>query len=133
MSSMPGVSTPTPRVLLVDDELGILEVLCVALELRGFEVSPYLDGPAALEALAQMSTPPDLVILDVVMPGLSGQAVFRAMRARWDVPVLFHSGYRGIDTLAAELREPRTGFLQKPWTLQQLNAAVDALLKPIGE
>lgn len=124
---MTGETTPVRRVLAVDDEAGILEVLRAALRRRGYEVVVAEDGASAIGRL-EREGPFDLVILDLVMPGATGQRVFRQIRARWPVPVLFHSGFRGAESLAEELLEPATGFLQKPWSLARLYEAVDALI-----
>lgn len=118
-----------PRVLVVDDEEGVRNIVAVALEVKGYQVLTADGGREALERMMDEGGRIDLVILDVVMPDQSGPAVFRRMRAQWDVPVLFHSGYRGADSIAELLVEPRTGFLQKPWSVQQLVDAVEALLR----
>lgn len=82
-------------ILVVDDEADIAELLRDFLEAEGYAVTTATDGPAALAALN--AGPIDCVILDVMMPGLSGFEVVRRIRERSDVPVLFLSA-RGEDS-----------------------------------
>jgi signal transduction histidine kinase len=76
-----------PRVLLVDDEPAILTLLCDFLDAEGFDVITSRDGVGALSAITE--EPVDCVVLDIMMPGLSGFDVCRRLRATTDVPVLF--------------------------------------------
>jgi len=116
-----------PRVLIVDDEPAIREVVRALVERLECGVEEAQDGASALTHV-RADAPVDLVILDLVLPGMSGQQVFWEIRKTGCVPVLFHSGYRGSETLVAELAEPATGFLQKPWSLVDLRQAIRALL-----
>jgi two-component system OmpR family response regulator len=69
---------PEARILVVDDEPNILELLAASLRFAGFEVQTATDGTAALEAARTYG--PDLLVLDVMMPGLDGFGVIRALR-----------------------------------------------------
>jgi two-component system OmpR family response regulator len=81
-------TTPEARVLIVDDEDNIVELLSVSLKFQGFEVYAATNGPAALDRARE--TRPDAVILDVMMPGMDGFGVLRRLRADGvDAPALF--------------------------------------------
>ncbi|MDT5266901.1 MAG: two-component system, OmpR family, response regulator, partial [Mycobacterium sp.] len=81
-------STPEARVLVVDDETNIVELLSVSLKFQGFEVHTASSGPAALDKAREVR--PDAVILDVMMPGMDGFGVLRRLRADGiDSPALF--------------------------------------------
>src|ERR1700761_5632384 len=73
-------TTPEARVLVVDDEDNIVELLSVSLKFQGFEVHTATNGPAALDLARDVK--PDAVILDVMMPGMDGFGVLRRLRAR---------------------------------------------------
>jgi CheY-like chemotaxis protein len=120
---------PPRRVLVVDDEPDVREVVTIALRRLGFSVVEAADGPTAL-AQVRAGTSFDLIILDLVLPGPSGQQVFREIRRTTSAPVLFHSGFRGTEKLTEELAAPETGFIQKPWSLDGFKKAVFALLRP---
>src|SRR5580692_8302554 len=79
---------PEARVLVVDDETNIVELLSVSLKFQGFEVHTASRGPAALDRAREVR--PDAVILDVIMPDMDGSGVLRRLRADGiDAPALF--------------------------------------------
>ncbi len=111
-------------VLVVDDEVMVRRAVGRSLRLLGYRVLQAAHGVEALEIDA--NDPADLVVLDMAMPVMDGPETFRALRARRsDLPVLLCSGY-AADSVAAELLvEPRVDFLQKPFELSVLAAAVE--------
>ena len=87
MAALPE-NTPEARVLVVDDETNIVELLSVSLKFQGFEVHTASSGPAALDKAREVR--PDAVILDVMMPGMDGFGLLRRLRADGvDAPALF--------------------------------------------
>src|SRR6202020_3284851 len=83
-----GETTPEARVLVVDDEVNIVELLSVSLKFQGFEVATATNGAQALDRAREAR--PDAVILDVMMPGMDGFGVLRRLRADGiDAPALF--------------------------------------------
>ncbi len=81
-----------PNILLIDDEEAFVTTLQERLEMRGFSPRVALDGEAGLEMIAQ--DPPDVVVLDLRMPGMSGLEVLRRIRKRWPgLPVIMLSGH----------------------------------------
>jgi DNA-binding response OmpR family regulator len=81
-----------PNILLIDDEEAFVTTLQERLEMRGFSPRVALDGESALEMIAQ--DPPDVVVLDLRMPGMSGLEVLRRIRKAWPgLPVIMLSGH----------------------------------------
>lgn len=81
-----------PNILLIDDEEAFVTTLQERLEMRGFSPRVALDGESGLEMIAQ--DPPDVVVLDLRMPGMSGIEVLRRIRKRWPgLPVIMLSGH----------------------------------------
>ena len=122
--SKPGTET----VLLVEDDARVREVTVRALQGAGYRILVAGDGNTALQIVAQRSTDIDLLITDLVMPGLGGRAV--AEEARRRVPglrVLFVSGYAGDGLADQGVADPRQ-FLAKPFTASALLARVREVL-----
>ena len=116
-----------PRVLVVDDEAPILDLVRGYLERDAFEVSTAADGPAGLAAVR--ATNPDVVILDVMLPGLDGIEVCRQLRTFSDAYVLMLTA-RGeeIDRIMG-LTVGADDYLVKPFSPRELVARVKALLR----
>jgi two-component system OmpR family response regulator len=125
------ITNAVPRVLVVDDEPSIVDALATCLRYEGFEVDEAATGRDAL-ALAQ-DDPPDLVILDVMLPGLDGLEVTRRLRADGvNVPILFVTAR---DTLADKLAGLTIGgddYVTKPFALTEVIARVQTILRRVG-
>ncbi|MDX2197387.1 MAG: response regulator [Phycisphaerae bacterium] len=119
------------RVLVVEDEPEVREVVCEVLQRSGHEVSFAENGGSAVEALRR-SEPLDLVLIDMRLPDCSGVDVLRACRReRPDARVILCSGYERVSILQEVLREfDDVPFLSKPFLPDQLLKAVDAVLAP---
>ncbi len=116
-----------PTVLVVDDEPRILRFVRAELESAGYRVLTAPDGNSALEAAETDS--PDLIVLDVIMPGLDGFEVLRRLRGRWSVPVILLTA-RGSD--ADKVRGLDLGaddYLTKPFSPDELSARIRAVLR----
>lgn len=119
------------RVLVVDDEPAVREVLARILEVEGFEVALVGDGRAAVRA--QASAPADAVLLDVLMPGLDGLEVCRRLRDTGDrTPVLMLTARDGVGDRVAGLEAGADDYLPKPFALEELLARLRALLRRCG-
>jgi len=119
----------TARVLAVDDEDLVRGILAEMLEAAGYAVATRASGTEAVEYYREHSREIDLVIVDMMMPGMDGHETFRALRAiNPDVRVLMASGHSLDDSIQATLREGVCGFLTKPFDQRELNAAVTAAL-----
>ena len=115
------------RILVVDDDPEILGLLRRGLTYEGFVVEEAESGKEAL-AKARIS-PPDLVILDVMMPGLDGLEVCQRLRQMDDVPVLMLSAKRTVPDRVAGLEKGADDYLVKPFAFDELLARVRALLR----
>ena len=114
-------------VLVVDDEAGVRTAARRVLERGGLRVCTAVDGREAISAFTSMKDEIDVVLLDMTMPHLRGDEVYRELRRiRPDVRVVLSSGYSDPGLVADIGSE--VGFLAKPWTPQQLLAAVEAVL-----
>lgn len=123
--------TPEARLLVVDDEPNIRELLSTALRFAGFEVHTAADGREAL-TLAE-STRPDLVVLDVMLPDLDGFAVTRRLRDRGrDVPVLFLTAKDDVTDRVTGLTVGGDDYVTKPFSLEEVVARIRAILRRTG-
>ncbi|MFT8246124.1 response regulator transcription factor [Roseomonas sp. BN140053] len=120
-----------PRILLVDDDPAIREVLRFALNRAGFETAEAADGAAGLRAARESL--PDLVVLDVMLPEMDGTAVCRALRASGGaaaaVPVLFLSSRDDEVDRVVGLEIGGDDYLTKPFSPRELVARVRAVLR----
>src|SRR5882724_1609830 len=113
------------RVLLVDDDRALRDAVGRALRLEGFSVTLAADGLEALELAA--TTPPDIVVLDVAMPSMSGVEVCRRMRAKGArTSVLMLTAKDGIRDRVEGLDAGADDYLVKPFALDELLARVRA-------
>ncbi len=121
------------RILVVDDNLPLRLMVAQALEERGYVTVAAESGEAALEAAAY--EPPDLCVIDFLMPGMSGAELIRALRASPDarlrrVPAI---GLTAYDSGESELLAAGAALvLRKPWNEEAVLEAVERLLPPAG-
>ena len=118
------------RVVLVADDEPLVRALVVrTFELEGYVAHAAEDGGAALR-LIEGGVVPDLVVTDVIMPGLNGRQLHDALRARWrDLPVLYISGHTGDEAVLQRLVPAGAPFLQKPFTPDALARMATELLR----
>jgi DNA-binding response OmpR family regulator len=117
----------TGRVLVIEDDAEIADVLRRFLRQEGHEVRTAADGDAALPAAAEFV--PDLVILDLGLPGLDGVEVCRRLRADGDVPILILTARTELDDRVEGLDSGADDCLWKPFERQELLARIRALLR----
>jgi two-component system cell cycle sensor histidine kinase/response regulator CckA len=116
-------------VLLVEDQSDVRRFTRVALESYGYAVVEAADGPAALAAAARPEPRIDLLLTDVVMPGMSGRQVAEALRARRpDLRVLYVSGYTDDAVVRHGILQADVAFLRKPFTPMALAQKVREVL-----
>ena len=116
------------RVLVVDDEAPITELLSTALRYMGYEVTTARTGSGALEAASR--TPPDLVVLDVMLPDIDGFEVCRRLRADGDfVPVIFLTARDAEDDRVTGFIRGGDDYVTKPFSLEELTLRIAALLR----
>lgn len=116
------------RVLVVDDDRAVRESLRRALELEDYDVRLAADGIEAIAAVA--ADPPDVVVLDVMMPGADGFAVIRRLRQdHGDLPVLLLTARDAVTDRVTGLDAGADDYLVKPFALEELLARLRALLR----
>ena len=121
------MTTTTPRVLIIEDDPNVAEVVTRYLEREGYTVEVADDGLEGLERA--LSDPPDLVVLDLMLPALSGLEVCRRLRAKAPVPVIMLTA-RGeeVDRIAG-LELGADDYVAKPFSPRELTARVKAVLR----
>ena len=118
---------PRARILVVEDEPRLADILRRYLERDGHVVAVVGDGRAAIAAFD--AAPVDLVVLDLMLPGIGGEAVLAAIRERGDTPVLIASARRSDADRIAGLRQGADDYLAKPFNPNELTARVAAILR----
>jgi len=117
------------RVLVVDDDPTIAESVAARLRAEGLDVHIANDGPSAVEACR--SGQPDLVVLDVMLPGFDGLEVCRRIQVQRPVPVLMLTARADETDLLVGLGVGADDYLSKPFSMRELVARVHALLRRI--
>jgi two-component system response regulator MtrA len=117
----------TPRVLLVEDDPSIREVTALGLAAGGFEVATAADGPAALARFR--AEPPNVIVLDVMLPILDGLTVCRAIRAESAVPIVMLTARTDALDVVAGLEAGADDYVRKPFELPELLARLRVALR----
>jgi len=119
---------PEARLLVVDDEPNILELLATSLRFAGFEVATATNGRDALTEARRLR--PDLVVLDVMMPDMDGFAVVRRMRGEGTMsPVLFLTARDATEDKVTGLTVGGDDYVTKPFSLEEIVARIRAVLR----
>ncbi len=119
--------TVEPLILAVDDEAGILRLIKLELSSQGFRVVVAGDGEEALRLAEQQR--PDIVVLDIMMPQMSGLEVMRRLRERTSVPVILLTAKDHDDDKVRGLELGADDYLVKPFNPEELSARVRAVLR----
>ena len=119
------------RVLVIDNESEMVEMLKLTLTAAGFEVIPALDGPSGLRAAYQHR--PDAILLDIMMPGMDGFEVCRRMRDLTDVPIIFVTARVNIEDIVAGFAAGADDYLVKPFHQAELLARLKTALRRSAE
>jgi DNA-binding response OmpR family regulator len=118
-----------PKILVVDDEPTLVETIRYSLKKEGYEVAAALDGLKALETARREK--PDLVILDVMLPGLDGFEVCRALRRETIVPILMLTARDDEVDKVVGLELGADEYMTKPFSMRELIARVRAMLRRV--
>lgn len=118
------------RILAVDDEAQILEIIKAYLEKDGFTVTTARDGKEALASFDLF--PPDVVLLDLMLPDISGESVCRKIRAKSKAPVIMLSAKADEESVIAGLNVGADDYITKPFSPRELAARVKAALRRGG-
>ena len=117
------------RVLVVEDDRTINDALAQRLLAEGYDVAQAFDGPSAVETAA--ATPPDVVLLDLMLPGLDGYEVCRRLQAERPVPVLMITARDDEAEVLVGLGVGADDYLTKPFRMREVVARVAALLRRV--
>ena len=118
------------RVLVVEDDLALSDVVSFTLRRAGYEVTAAYDGLAAGEAFEQVL--PDLILLDLNLPRLDGLGVCRKVRAVSDVPIIILSVRAGDEAVVRGLEMGADDYMVKPFSPTQLVARIRAVMRRVG-
>ncbi len=128
---MPVPSAPEARLLVVEDEPNIRELLSTALRFAGFEVHVAADGATALRVAE--TTRPDLLVLDVMLPDMDGFTVTRRLRDLGRrIPVVFLTARDGTEDKITGLTVGGDDYVTKPFSLEEVVARIRAVLRRTG-
>ncbi|HTN58418.1 MAG TPA: response regulator transcription factor [Protaetiibacter sp.] len=119
------------RALVVDDEAALGELIQLALRYEGWQVETATDGASALSKARALA--PDVIVLDIMMPGLDGLEVLRRLRATGDdVPVLFLTAKDAVADRVVGLTAGGDDYVTKPFSLEEVVARLRGLLRRSG-
>jgi len=118
-------------VLVVEDDQNIRELLQMYLEKEGYAVTTADDGQQGLEKYRAIR--PDLVLLDLMMPGLDGWAVCRAIRADSQTPIIMLTAKSETDDKVAGLKTGADDYITKPFEMKEVLARIEAVLRRSGQ
>jgi DNA-binding response OmpR family regulator len=133
MKEMPAARSGRPtvamkcRILVVEDNARTQEAIALYLRHAGYEVDLAATGPGALAAAAER--PPDLIVLDLMLPGLSGLDVCRVLRERTGVPIIMVTARTTEEDKLAGLRSGADDYVTKPFSPRELVARVATVLR----
>lgn len=129
-SGKPMTMQDKPRLVVVDDEASLREMLADYLEKHGFDVALAADGRALDALLAER--PADLILLDVNIPGEDGFAIARRLRAASNVPILMVTAAEDVIDRVVGLEVGADDYVTKPFDLRELRARIRAILRRAG-
>ncbi|MGW4930145.1 response regulator transcription factor [Agromyces mariniharenae] len=115
------------RILLVEDEIALSDPLSFLLEREGYEVEVADDGPSAITAFDQRGA--DLVLLDLMLPGLPGTEVCRELRSRSTVPIIMLTAKDSEIDIVVGLELGADDYVTKPYSTRELLARIRAVLR----
>lgn len=117
------------RVLVVEDDATIVDAISARLRAEGFLVQTALDGPAAVDAAEAWQ--PDLMVLDIMLPGFDGLEVCRRVQAQRPVPVLMLTARDDETDMLVGLGVGADDYMTKPFSMRELAARVHVLLRRV--
>jgi two-component system OmpR family response regulator len=129
---MPGMATDPHRILVVDDEPNIVDVVSMALRFQGFEVAAAETGQQALDQVTAFK--PHLMVLDVMLPDMEGFDVAERLRGqRADVPIVFLTARDATPDKVRGLTTGGDDYVTKPFSLEELVARIRTILRRTGQ
>jgi two-component system response regulator MprA len=127
MTSIPELLGPAPRLLVVDDERPIREMLELGLKNRGFDVRAVADGQAAIPLVREWQ--PELILLDVMMPKVDGLSLLPMLRRLTEAPIVMLSAKGEVEARVAGLDRGADDYVAKPFEMAELVARLRSALR----
>ncbi|MCI2957205.1 response regulator transcription factor [Agromyces atrinae] len=121
------MSADQPVAFVVDDEPAMLDIVTFALETQGFETESFRSAEAAWAALGRSR--PELVVLDVMLPGASGITLCQRIKAKWDVPVMLVTAKGDVSDRIAGLEAEADDYIAKPFHPRELALRAQRLVR----
>ncbi|MCK4393291.1 response regulator transcription factor, partial [Candidatus Bipolaricaulota bacterium] len=115
------------RILAIEDESDILEILRSFLTSQGYEVITTTSGTEGLRQFTEVE--PDLVLLDVILPGKNGWEVLKEIRRQSDTPVIMLTALGRVDDKVKGLSQGADDYIKKPFDLEEMKARIEAVLR----
>ncbi len=123
----PSENAPIPRILVAEDDTALRNLLVMSLKSYGYEILAAADGTEALDIF--LKEPVDLVLLDIMMPGMSGLEVLEEIRRRSDVPVIMLTALNRPEDIVEGLNRGADDYIPKPFVFKEVVARVRAALR----
>jgi two-component system OmpR family response regulator len=123
-------SKPKPRILIVDDEVGLATEIAVALRAAGYSTRVETEGTSALKMI--QATKPELVLLDIMLPGVDGLTIGRSAISELGVPVIFMTALDSLENKLTGLNMGADDYVTKPILIGELLLRVRAVLRRTG-
>jgi CheY-like chemotaxis protein len=122
-------SSGTETILVVEDEPAVRNLSCRILETHGYSVLEAENGREALRLIGEASRPIHMIVCDVIMPEMNGRELARALEERgYNLPILYMSGYTGVDVIRRGLLTDQDPFIAKPFNGDALAEVVRQIL-----
>lgn len=121
------------QILIVEDEEKLARTMEDFLRLQGYEARKAADGQQALEIFYENKHTIDLVLLDIMMPGMSGYDVLRELRRVSDVPVIMLTARSSVEDQMSGFEKGADDYITKPYTLELVKLHIEAVLKRAGK
>jgi two-component system, OmpR family, alkaline phosphatase synthesis response regulator PhoP len=118
-----------PRVMIVEDDAAVRDILTIALEREGMDVEAVEDGETALARISSAGPSPDLVLLDIMLPGVDGVTVCQELRRVSDVPVIMLTAREGERNVVVGLEVGADDYVTKPVSPAEVVSRVRAQLR----
>jgi DNA-binding response OmpR family regulator len=115
------------HIIVLDDDIYLCEMISQILKIEGYAVTTLQDGTVLMEKWEEYN--PDLVLLDIRMPKMSGSEVLKAIRTKTQIPVIMLTGVMDNDTVSSFIEMGADDFIKKPFYPHELLARVSAKLR----
>ncbi|MEN9715927.1 MAG: Response regulator MprA [Actinomycetota bacterium] len=130
MNNIASNGKPKPRILIVDDEVGLATEISVALRAAGYSTRVETEGLQAMKMIE--TTQPELVLLDIMLPGMDGVSIGRKAISQYNVPVIFMTALDSLENKVEGLNLGADDYVTKPILIGELLLRVRAVLRRTG-